>query len=275
MRKNKSHHVLKLGIAFALLSGNAMANPTGVPVADPAPLSCTTSNFTITAITGAGGEFPVAVPCDPLDSTKGMCADYGYKLTSNTGISASQLLFAVSVDQGLYSTTPSATVTAPGAGDSVDDFLDHAQHEYPVRFNANATVYEGHIFIVGASSARSSTAFVHSGKREESCLIAGPGIPGDHWQPLTTGESAVVAGGKCEITKHYDSKGNLASITVAPDSTCVVGQPAGGELILNGVPLKNNDGHNGITFGNGTTTCYGPPTPKTPLCVCTALPCPY
>lgn len=29
-----------------------------------------------------------------------------------------------------------------------------------------------------------------------------------------------------------------------------------------------------VTFGNGTTTCYGPPVPNPPRCVCTELPCP-
>ena len=29
-----------------------------------------------------------------------------------------------------------------------------------------------------------------------------------------------------------------------------------------------------ITFGEGTTTCYGPPIPSPPMCVCTRAPCP-
>lgn len=269
-----SGSTLGMMCGLLLISGNVIAQVV-VPFTDPAPLVCTTTNFSVEAITGANGEFPIPVPCDTLDLAKG-CSDYGYRLNSPTFTKADHVLFAVSADQKVYATYPSATVTLPpGTGDRPTAFLINAKHEYPVRFNSNGTVYEGHIYIKGSSSPRLSTALIKSGKTYESCLIAGPGIVGDPWQPRTLVENTVAAGGKCEITKHYDGNGRLVNITLPPDSTCVVGQPEGGQLMLNGVPLQNNAGPHGITFGNGTTTCYGPPTPKTPYCVCTAAPCPY
>ncbi|MDP1756766.1 MAG: hypothetical protein Q8L38_04865, partial [Pseudohongiella sp.] len=221
----------------------------------------------------ANGEFPVSVPCDSLDTGKG-CSDYAYRLNSPTGTKADHLLFAVSADQLVYATFPSASVTlTPGTGDSTTAFLINAKHEYPVRFNSNSTVYEGHMYIQDRSAPRISTALVKAGRNYESCLIAGPGIAGDPFQPITRSEVAVVAGGKCEINKTFDASGNLTDITLPSGSTCILARPE--SVLLNGLPLRNNTSRNGITFGNGTTTCYGPPTPKTPWCVCTAAPCPY
>ena len=278
MRKNKSHHVLELGIAFALLSGNAMANPTGVPV-PPAPLSCSTTNYTVTAVTGANGEFPVSVPCMLADGTQGTCSQYEYNVTSPTGLGADHAYFAASAEMDFVDSTPSATVGQLGAGDSKTNFLKYAMHEYPLRMNENASTFDAVLRFAGLSSPRISTVLITAGKIYEQCLIAGPGVSADHWAPRTTEENVVAAGGKCPIVKHFDGNGNLVSITNAPGSTCVVGQPANGQLILgvgaDAFPLRNNSGRDGITIGNGTTTCYGPPTPKTPYCVCTALPCPY
>lgn len=274
MKKSRFNSSSTLGIMCGLLliSGTVIAQVV-VPVTNSAPLRCTTANFSVEAITGANGEFPISVPCDSLDPGKG-CSDYGYRLSSPTYLKADHLLFAVSADQLVYATFPSAAVTlTPGSGDSTTTFLVNAKHEYPVRFNSNSTVYEGHMFIKGRSSPRISTALVKSGKLYESCLIAGPGIAGDPFQPLSQTETAVVAGGKCEITKIFDASGNLADITLPSGSSCYVGRPE--TITLNGEPLRNNTSRNGITFGNNTTTCYGPPTPKTPLCICTAEPCPY
>jgi hypothetical protein len=43
-------------------------------------------------------------------------------------------------------------------------------------------------------------------------------------------------------------------------------------LEVNHKPLVGNTGS--ITFGTGTTTCYGPPIPSPPVCICTKKPCP-
>jgi hypothetical protein len=274
MNRNRSNHFLKLGVAFALLSGNVMANPTGVPV-PPAPLTCSTANYTVTAVTGANGEFPVSVPCMLADGSQGTCSQYEYNVTSPTGLGADHAYFAASAEMDFVDSTPSATVGELGAGDSKTTFLKYAMHEYPLRMNENASTFDAQLRFAGQSSPRISTVLITSGKIYESCGIAGPGVPADHWAPRAVEETAIVAGGKCAIVKHYDGNGRLVSITLPPNSTCVVGQPADGQLMLNGVQLQNNDGHNGITFGSGTTTCYGPPTPKTPWCVCTAAPCPY
>ncbi len=278
VRRFNSMSTLGMMSGLLLVSGSVIAQV--VPFSNPGPLRCTTANFTIEAITGANGEFPIAVSCTGGPGTG--CSDYGYRLNSPTATKADHLLFAVSADQLVYATAPNASVAPPGSGDSTTSFLINARHEYPVRFNSNSTVYEGHMFIQGLSSPRISAAFVKAGRKDESCLIAGPGIAGDPFQPLSQTETAVVAGGKCEITKHYDGNGRLVNITLPTNSPCYVGQPSSGQLIvgtdpvtLQPIPLRNNNSRDGITFGNGTTTCYGPPTPKTPWCVCTAAPCPY
>lgn len=275
MKASKLNPMSNLGIACGLLlvSGSVVAQVV-VPFADPAPLVCTTANFSVEAITGMNGEYPITGPCNTLVPSEGLCSNYGYTITSLAGKNIDHTLFAVSADQLVYATYPSATVTLPpGVGDSTTGFLAYAQHEYPVRFNSNGTTYNSNIFIKGSSSPRISTALIKSGKAYESCLIAGPGVAGDPFQPKTQTEATVVAGGKCEITKIFDASGKLVDITLASGSDCHIGRPT--EVSVNGEKLQNNTSRDGITFGSNTTTCYGPPTPKTPLCVCTATPCPY
>ena len=274
MHKNVCSSLVGVVAAGSVLfSMGAIANPPGVPVAD-APLSCATANFSITAVTGGNGEFPTSQLCDPNDATKGTCSVYGYKVTSPTGSTISQSLFAVSADQDIYGTFTlpngtSAYVANLGAGDSTTGFLKYAQHEYSVRFNSNSTTFEGYLFIKGASSPRLGTAFIRGGKLDESCLIAGPGVGGNPWTPTTSSADVVVAGGKCAATLKYGATGKLVNIVLPPNSPCFTGKVPDGYLpAIGGEPIRDAQGP--ITFGNGTTTIYMP----SKLAVCTALPCP-
>jgi hypothetical protein len=254
----------------------ATANPPGVPVEDPAPLSCMTPNYAITAVTGTDGSFPVTQPCDPNDATKGTCSLYGYRVSSRSGATISQSLFAVSADQDLYATYTlpngtSAFVANPGEGDSTTGFLKYAQHEYSVRFNANSTVFEGYIVINGGSSPRIGTAFIRGGKLNESCLIAGPGIATNPFTPQTVAKSVVAAGGKCAATLNYNSAGKLTGISLPPGSPCFSGRlPAGAKYVIGDEPIQDVSAPDGITFGSGTTTVYLP----SGYAICTAAPCP-
>lgn len=281
MKINKLNTLSTLGLACGLLlvSGSVIAQVV-VPFTGPAPLMCTTTNFTVNAITGTNGIFPIPVACDALDPGKG-CSVYGYRLSSPTLAKIEHVLFAVSVDQLVYGTAPTGTAILPlGTGDSTTGFLRYARHEYPVRFTTSGATPEARMFIKGNSSPRISTVALKNGSKVESCLIAGPGtviVGADPFQPITQYEIAVVAGGKCKVTKIFDANGNLADITLGEGSTCVLARPDPilNPLMLGDQPLQNNTSRDGITFGNGTTTCYGPPTPKTPLCICTKAPCPY
>jgi hypothetical protein len=103
----------------------------------------------------------------------------------------------------------------------------------------------------------------------ESCMSAGPSVSrqdvsgGDPFQPLSVKETHLAAGGKCLVELIYDARGNLADVKPIT-SGCVVtiGNPT-----VNGQPLRNNTGRYGITFGDGTETCYGPPVPDPARCV--------
>src|SRR4030095_1627827 len=125
--------------------------------------------------------------------------------------------------------------------------------------------------------------------------IVGPGDIGDPFQPKFALQNSTVADGKCIAHLVFDKKGNVQDVTVdnAPGYTateCLVGSPgvgskdknnvpfpsqfAGPNIIIGGEPLQNNNGPHGITFGTGTTTCYGPSIPSPAKCVCTKSPCP-
>src|SRR5438094_10613545 len=82
-------------------------------------------------------------------------------------------------------------------------------------------------------------------------------------------QTELVAGKKCVAKIIRDGSGPI--IDVDTDPPCVKGS---GNLFVVGSqsrrePLLENTGPHGITFGNGTTTCYGPPIPNPPRCVCT------
>jgi len=114
--------------------------------------------------------------------------------------------------------------------------------------------------------------------------IAGPGDIGDPFQPKFATQDSTVADGKCIAHLIFDKKGTLIDVT-ADNAPGYVPNPALGEtpctavsvtgdIIVNNAPLKNNTGPHGITFGTGTSTCYGPSIPSPAKCVCTKTPCP-
>jgi hypothetical protein len=181
----------------------------------------------------------------------------------------------VSATQDLFSTSPASTVIQPAYG---GDFLDDARHEYVVKFNSSYTKsVTASIWIkptlTEKSRARIGTVLVQGGKKSESCLIATPGVrTTDAFQPVFATQTAVVAGGKCTATFVFDSNGDLSN--VIPTPPCVTNDIPGADVLVNGKPLQNNTSQFGITFGTGTSTCYGPPRPSRPVCICTASPCP-
>jgi hypothetical protein len=263
-------------------------NLAGVPVSESAPTSCTTvsfaspqtSSFTVQT---SGNPWPAPASC-----TNGPCLDYAYTISAkdlSNGPNIDHTVFAVSASQALAMTSPSAYVTSPGSGDGTTGFLAGTRHEYPVRFNSsNSKSVTAHIYIYRPSAPRISTVLIRSGtKLAESCLIAGPGVgsSSDVFQPVTSSQTTTVAGGKCIATLIFDSAGNLFDVTAvnapgAPgDTDCQVRSPdTDHPLLINGKPLRNNTSPFGITYGDGTTTCYGPPIPSIPKCICTKSPCP-
>jgi hypothetical protein len=273
--------ILSLGavtsfIGALCIAGGASANPPGVPVSESPPLSCTTSggNFLIKAgdpfsPSFCVGTFPAAVPC-----TTGTCTEYCYSITSLTGLNPDHAVFAVSASQDLFSAAPTATVFSPGVGENTTGFLAAAFHEYAIRFDSSGTKSAAaRITISGQSKSRIGTVLIRSGaKTLESCLIATPGITGDQFQPTFSSQTALVAGGKCTAHLSFDGNGNLVNVTTEPP--CVTKDDPNADVLVNGTPLRNNTSPFGITFGNGTSTCYGPPVPTKPLCVCTKSPCP-
>ena len=253
----------------------------GVPVSEAPPLFCRTANFTIEALTGDNFKFPKPALCNGQP-----CFDYGYKVTSKGTYPANidRTSFAVSATQNLFGTNPAATVTPPGHGDRYDsddsEFLENARHEYAVRFKSSYTTrVEAHILIrpltqTEQSKARIGTVLVKGGKKRESCLIATPGVEvaPDTFQPTFSSQTALVAGGKCTAHLFFDANGNLSDVTTDPP--CVTNDDPNADVFVNGKPLRNNTSPFGITFGEGTTTCYGPPVPSRPKCICTVAPCP-
>lgn len=122
--------------------------------------------------------------------------------------------------------------------------------------------------VSGSATADTCVSFVNN----VPTGIVGPGEVGDPFQPVFQEQQALVAGGKCLAKLIFDNKGQLTDIeSLTPE--CIVGSPVG-DLLVNGAPLKNNTSPNGITFGNGTSTCYGPPVPSPARCICTRAPCP-
>jgi len=257
------------------------ANPTGVPVAQPGPLSCSTSNFKVDAVRGPNGEFPQVVPCTSPSNTDKQCAEYAYNISSLSK-NIDHTVVAVSADQDLDGTSPTAYVSSPGAGDNATGFLKNARHEYTVRFNSSKTKsVQARVRVVGPSSPRISSVLVRGGSgyggsgydddkgNGESCLIAGPGVAGDPFQPVSVTQTVLAAGGKCEVDLIYDTAGKLIDIDVLPPC-----EKFTGDVLIEGKKLQNNTNPSGITFGDGTTTCYGPPVPSPARCVCTKKPCP-
>jgi hypothetical protein len=198
-----------IGALFA--AGQAGANPAGVPVSESPPLSCQTPAFTVQAVTGAGGQFPKPAQCNSQP-----CSEYHYRVSSTT-LNVDHTVFAVSATQNLFSTSPTATVSAAGDGDTATGFLANADHEYAVRFNSAGTKsIEARIFISGSSKPRIGSVLVRSGtKRAESCLLATPGAAAvvDPFQPIYQSQIVTVAGGHCVAQLHFDASGILFDVT--------------------------------------------------------------
>jgi len=275
--------IVVLGSVLAFSAASAPpADANLIPVSSTPPLMCTTKNFTVQAII-AGTTFPVpnTARCNGKP-----CSDYGYLISSMTS-NADHILFAVSATQLVLpppETPANVAVFGLGAGDNITGFLAFSQHEYAMRFNAAVTRGEAHVLIAGSSSpAGLTTVVIRSGaKQTESCLIAGPGAAAtrDKFQPVFENQTSLVAGGKCIAHLSFDADGNISDITAQPAdpndkiSECAVGSPETGVLMIGDKPLRNNTSPHGITFGDGTTTCYGPPIPSIPKCICTRKPCP-
>jgi hypothetical protein len=262
----------RIQLFFLALMSFVTAAQADFPIPPTIPTTCVTPNFTVQTITSEGA-FPVlntpACGGNP-------CSDFGYRITSHT-LNADHAVFSVSSTLAILATASNEKVFLPFAGDDVTGFLAFVQHEYAVRFNSSGTKnVEAHLLVKGAAAPVGlSTVLVRSGtKVTESCVIGGPGEgqPIDQFQPIFQSQTALVAGGKCVAHLTFDSAGNIAD--VAADPPCVSGSPASGVLVIGDEPLRNNTGPHGITFGNGTTTCYGPPIPSIPKCICTKSPCP-
>lgn len=102
-----------------------------------------------------------------------------------------------------------------------------------------------------------------------------PGSPGDvtalNGKPWPIFKQEKVANGQCTAIVTYNNKGDITDVT-SPD--CNVGQQ---KLFITADKVNFYEligSSESLTFGSGTTTCYGPPIPSPPKCVCTALPCP-
>lgn len=90
----------------------------------------------------------------------------------------------------------------------------------------------------------------------------------------STSQTERVAGTQCVVRVVRDAHGQI--IRVETDPPCSIGRANEKLFVVVGPrparePLTENIG--GITFGTGTTKCYGPP-PDPPWCVCTREPCP-
>jgi hypothetical protein len=247
--------------------------PTGVPI--NAPLTCSTANFTISAMTGPNDEFPII---GTWSDGSGLYAKYQYKITSTTGKFVDYTLIMVPADQYLGSADPLSDLCIPGALGAADPQTNVGgglYHEYPVGFDppGRANPYTFTLYMNGPSTAEPTTVVVKYGLKKEACSIAGPGNAVNAFMPTTTSQSATGAGGKCVVTLSYGPNNELIGLATST-SGCYSGQ---GDLTISGQSENSSSGTatfvgGPVTFGNQTTTCW-PAKPK-PWCVCTSQPCP-
>lgn len=269
-------NILKSSVAAAVggvLAWAGSASGQTVPVAETPPTSCTTPTFSVSVQVNQG-------VANPAQCGAQACDEYVYTVTS-ASYSIDHTVVAVSASQKVLSTLPGSTIAPLGVGDSATGFLKYADHEYPVRFNCSAGKSEvAKMYLPAGSKPRIGTVLVRSGtKKTESCLIATPGVAptNPQFQPVYVTQKLLVAGGKCIADLIYDQTGQLVDVQLAAENTnpdCRAGQPSDGVVLVNGEPLQNNVSPLGITFGTNTTTCYGPPVPSIPRCICTKAPCP-
>lgn len=121
--------------------------------------------------------------------------------------------------------------------------------------------------VSGSATSDVCVAFVNN----QPTGIAGPAALGDPFQPVFRTQDVMVAGGECVAHLFFDASGKLIDVTTDPP--CFDGSAEGG-LFIGEEEVRNNTGPHGVSFGDNTTTCYGPPSPSPPRCVCTKAPCP-
>jgi hypothetical protein len=140
-------------------------------------------------------------------------------------------------------------------------------------------------FVIGQGSSEICQAVNEAGTQFNTGIV-GPGDIGDSFQPKFVTQTTLVANTKCVASLTFDKHGNVIDVSgvvnangYVPDpndpsqTNCTV-KTMTDPIMVNGNPLKNNTGPHGITFGTGTSTCYGPSIPSPAKCICTALPCP-
>ncbi len=162
--------IATLGIASFV---KADEPPPGVPITQPGPLVCETANFKITAQVGPNNEFPVLGPC--WNDLSKQCGIYEYVVESKTGIRIDHTLITVPAYQSISSPDSPHIPTNLGDADTRTKLVGYMYHEYPVRFDPNASNYGFSLHVRGKSSPAATTVYVSSGKIKEAGLIAGPG----------------------------------------------------------------------------------------------------
>ncbi|MGI0014848.1 MAG: hypothetical protein ACREBU_15620, partial [Nitrososphaera sp.] len=129
---------------------------------------------TVTIQAGPGAtQFPVDVPC--LAPFTGDCSRYDYRWIYS-GLNPSHSFVTFARENPFVDSSPSATVSIPGAGDSQSGLAANVHEVLVARFNANTTTFNASIF-TRRSEARQATAGFQSGNRSGFCLMAGPGVP--------------------------------------------------------------------------------------------------
>jgi hypothetical protein len=99
------------------------------------------------------------------------------------------------------------------------------------------------------------------------CMSPNADAQSGKYAPAVEQRTELVNGGKCKAILFFKNN-QLFEVKTQPP--CMVAKAK--DLKVNGQPVQYLEGS--ITFGTGTTTCYGPPIPTPAYCVCTEQPCP-
>jgi hypothetical protein len=117
-------------------------------------------------------------------------------------------------------------------------------------------------------------------ENEQPTGIMGPGAGPVPSQPFLITQTVKAAGGACDAVLTFDERGRLMSVATTTQACFTESRRlfiSRDEKLL---PVKNNTGTFGITFGDdpGTSsnccTCYGPDIPSPSDCVCSNEACP-
>ena len=268
-----------VGIMCAVAT-EARADENGIPIALPAsaltaPLSCLAplgdgNSVTIAAVPmGSPATFPRDVPCPGEIGTT--CSEYNYKFTSSNGSTLLKSFLTVSSDVVIYEASPSGSALfneciadrAPTNG-----LTACAQRE--VKFLSHASPLDAKV-VVSRAAPHVSTAGSLVGFRSGFCLIQGPGVTGGTFNTVATGDSEIVAGGKCVANLVRGPGGSVAGAIADPN--CGFAEILTENFKINGLPVRGANGKP-ITYGD-TTTCYIQTNGKT-SCYCKnpSTPCP-